>query len=87
MSELMEPVVNRARQSTEGVLVNQFRIQITGVDVQRIVGINWLNDNVINFYCQMIARRFRTGDWPMVYSFDTMFYADLVEGGLQVDSP
>ena len=38
------------------------RISITGDDLQTLEGLNWLNDNIVNFYMSMIEVDFNF--WP-----------------------
>lgn len=45
-------------------------------------GLNWLNDEVINFYLQLICERSKANDnWPNVYAFNTFFYPKLMQSG------
>ena len=47
----------------------------TGKDIRTLHGLNWLNDEVINFYMQLICERSEKNDnWPKVYAFNTFFY-------------
>ena len=38
---------------------NMCRISITGEDIQTLEGLNWLNDNIVNFYMSMIEVLFQ----------------------------
>ena len=38
---------------------NMCRISITGEDLQTLEGLNWLNDNIVNFYMSMIEVLFQ----------------------------
>lgn len=43
---------------------------------------NWLNDEIINFYMNLICERSKTNDnWPNVYAFNTFFYPKIVSTG------
>merc|ERR1712130_123233 len=69
-----EPVTN----SSNEVLVTAHRISITGEDLQTLEGLNWLNDNIVNFYMAMIEARSRTNNnLPLTYAFSTFFYPRL----------
>jgi len=46
----MEEVIRRAKQSGGQVLVDSHKIQITRKDIDTLNGLNWLNDEIINFY-------------------------------------
>merc|ERR1712130_364877 len=70
----IEPVTN----SSNEVLVTAHRISITGEDLQTLEGLNWLNDNIVNFYMAMIEARSRTNNnLPLTYAFSTFFYPRL----------
>ena len=38
-------------------LVDAHKIRITVKDIDTLSGLNWLNDEIINFYMQMIVAR------------------------------
>ena len=79
----MEKVVDSALQSGGVTLIDAFKIPITGKDVNKLRGLNWLNDEVINFYMQMIVERSSTSesDLPKVYATNTFFYPKLMQSG------
>lgn len=56
------------------VLMKKFKLSIYGSDVQTLKNSNWLNDNIINFYLNMIAERSQRNElFPSVYVFNTFF--------------
>lgn len=59
-------------------LVEQFNISITRRDIETLDGLNWLNDQIVNFYMKMIVRRSRQEDFPDVWAFSTFFYPKLL---------
>ncbi|KAI1283816.1 Sentrin-specific protease 1 [Halotydeus destructor] len=60
------------------VLVEAYDIPITKKDLETLEGLNWLNDEVINFYFNLIKERADSSDeHPKVYIFSTFFYAKL----------
>jgi sentrin-specific protease 1 len=66
------------RSSRGEVLIEKFDIPITRKDLETLEGLNWLNDEVINFYLQMIMSRSQSLDnLPAVYVFNTFFYTKL----------
>eukprot|EP00092_Neocalanus_flemingeri_P032787 GFUD01035660.1.p1 GENE.GFUD01035660.1~~GFUD01035660.1.p1 ORF type:complete len:633 (-),score=244.13 GFUD01035660.1:234-2132(-) len=81
LTEDMMAVIRRAERSRGEVLVNAHKIQITVKDIGTLRGLNWLNDEIINFYMQMIVTRSGTGKFCSVYAFTTFFYPKLSEGG------
>lgn len=80
----MEEVVASALQSGSVTLIDAYKIPITGKDVNTLRGLNWLNDEVINFYLQMIVERSNHNEsgWPKVYATNTFFYPKLMQSGI-----
>ena len=79
----MESVVDSALQSGGTTLIDANQIPITGKDVNTLRGLNWLNDEIINFYLQMIVVRStnNVSGWPKVYAFNTFFYPKVMDKG------
>jgi len=78
----MEQVIRDAMSSNERrVLVEAYNIPITVRDLKTLQGLNWLNDEVINFYMGMIMKRSEGPDFPKVFAFSTFFYPKLIDGG------
>uniref|UniRef100_A0A1B6KPG0 Ubiquitin-like protease family profile domain-containing protein n=1 Tax=Graphocephala atropunctata TaxID=36148 RepID=A0A1B6KPG0_9HEMI len=63
------------------VLVEGFSQRITRKDIQTLNRLNWLNDEVINFYLNLIIERGKKDKNMNVYAFNTFFYPKLVSGG------
>lgn len=69
-------------QNPVEVFVDQFDIQITRKDLATLSGLHWLNDNVINYYLQMIVdRSAKDSKYPKTYAFNTFFYTNIVTKG------
>ena len=83
MTDDMEMVVESALQSGGMTIVDAYKIPITGKDVNTLRGLNWLNDEVINFYMQMIVERSSNNEkgWMKVYATNTFFYPKLMQSG------
>lgn len=65
-------------------LITKFSITIRRSDIQTLVGMNWLNDEVINFYMNLLNERstLRASDgYPKVYAFSTFFLPRLSASG------
>ncbi|CAH2067682.1 unnamed protein product, partial [Iphiclides podalirius] len=79
-----EKLVNRALgPGPPGqLLVEKFNLRIHRRDLQTLAGLNWLNDEVINFYMNLLMQRCeeRT-DLPKVYATNTFFYPRLQQSG------
>lgn len=56
--------------------------EITRKDLLTLKGLDWLNDEVINFYMNLICERARNDEnLPKVYAFNTFFYPTLSSKG------
>ena len=79
----MEEIINDSlRKNPPGeVLTEKFNIQITRRDIATLSGLNWLNDEVINFYMNLLMERGRNDNYPSVYAFNTFFYPKLLKMG------
>ncbi|XP_074113025.1 uncharacterized protein LOC141536419 [Cotesia typhae] len=63
------------------VLVESFGLRITCKDIHTLAGLNWLNDEVINFYMNLLIARGGTDKYPPVHAMNTFFYPKLLSGG------
>ena len=53
LTEEMKEEIRRAERSRGEVLVDAYKIKITVKDINTLKGLQWLNDEVINFYMQV----------------------------------
>uniref|UniRef100_A0A1I7Y033 ULP_PROTEASE domain-containing protein n=1 Tax=Steinernema glaseri TaxID=37863 RepID=A0A1I7Y033_9BILA len=68
--------------SMSEVFAKGFGADITRKDLMTLKGLDWLNDEVINFYMNLICERSTAeGDMPKVYAFNTFFYPNLTTKG------
>ncbi|XP_045760698.1 sentrin-specific protease 1-like isoform X2 [Maniola jurtina] len=64
------------------LLVEKFNLRIHRRDLQTLAGLNWLNDEVINFYMNLLMQRSEERkDLPRVYATNTFFYPKLMQTG------
>ena len=55
-----------------------YSIPIARKDLDTLRGLNWLNDEIINFYLNMIMARSKENDnWPNVHAFNTFFLSNI----------
>ena len=67
ITEEMEDVIQMACNSRGETLIKAYQIDISRKDIDTLKGLNWLNDEVINFYMNMIVKRSKENDnWPTV---------------------
>ncbi|KAK7207266.1 hypothetical protein BZA70DRAFT_233857 [Myxozyma melibiosi] len=69
-------------------LISAFRIDITVRDVRTLGDRQWLNDNVIDFYLELVTQRSRdhaskNDDYPRSFVYTTHFYSTLQSKGYQ----
>lgn len=63
------------------VLTSKFNLNITRRDLRTLNGLNWLNDNIINFYINLLMERGSKADKPKTYVTNTFFYQKLLTTG------
>ncbi|KAH8386409.1 hypothetical protein KR093_000341, partial [Drosophila rubida] len=65
------------------VLVSKFSLNITRSDINTLTGSCWLNDEIINFYMNLLTDRSETkkGKLPSVYAMNTFFIPRLLQNG------
>jgi len=85
LSDEMEDKVNEATNPNPpmDVLSSAFKLDITRKDIRTLVGLEWLNDEIINFYMNMLVDRSEKseGALPKAYTFNTFFYPTLIKDG------
>ncbi|XP_067833033.1 sentrin-specific protease 1, partial [Heptranchias perlo] len=85
LSEEMEGEVRRAFRpgNPDEVLSEAFRLTITRKDIHTLNHLNWLNDEVINFYMNLLVVRGKTRALPTVHAFNTFFFPKVKSDGYQ----
>ncbi|KAK2587392.1 hypothetical protein KPH14_003107 [Odynerus spinipes] len=63
------------------VLVEAYGLRITRKDINTLADLNWLNDEVINFYMNLLISRGTGDNFPKVHAMNTFFYPKLLSGG------
>uniref|UniRef100_A0A1A7XV92 SUMO1/sentrin specific peptidase 1 n=1 Tax=Iconisemion striatum TaxID=60296 RepID=A0A1A7XV92_9TELE len=63
------------------VLSEGFGLSLTRKDLQTLSNLNWLNDEVINFYMNLLVERSKEPDLPSANTFNTFFYPKLRSSG------
>ncbi|XP_032761488.1 sentrin-specific protease 2-like [Rattus rattus] len=65
----------------EEILSTGFKLKITRGDMQTLKNGQWLNDEVINFYMNLLVQRNENQGYPALHAFSTFFYPKLKHGG------
>lgn len=65
----------------EEILSSAYNLQITRRDIQTLETGQWLNDEVINFYMNLLVQRNDSEGYPALHVFSTFFYPKLKQGG------
>ncbi|XP_073327177.1 sentrin-specific protease 1 [Pagrus major] len=83
LTEEMEAEVNRALRGggSHEVLSEGFGLSLTRKDLQTLSNLNWLNDEVINFYMNLLVERSKDPNLPSANTFNTFFYPKLRSSG------
>ncbi|KAJ3135410.1 SUMO1 sentrin specific peptidase 1 [Physocladia obscura] len=82
-----EEVVNKAlnpRQNPSIPVVSGFNVDLMPHDLKTLSPATWLNDEIINFYGQLLMERSNrnpTGLYPKIHFFNTFFYTTLRDHG------
>ncbi|XP_068605693.1 sentrin-specific protease 1 [Brachionichthys hirsutus] len=82
-TEDMAAEVNRVLRggSSHDVLSEGFGLSLKRKDLQTLSNLNWLNDEVINFYMNLLVERSKDPSLPSVNTFNTFFYPKLCSSG------
>ncbi|CAG0918793.1 unnamed protein product [Notodromas monacha] len=87
LSQKAEAAISEAfgSRSSSNILSEKFSIQIRWKDINTLAPGAWLNDEVINFYLNMIVERSESGGdrYPSVFAHQTFFYSTLASRGYQ----
>lgn len=68
--------------SKNDMLAQKFNLNITRADLQTLSGLNWLNDEVINYYMEMIKERGSEEEHlPNTHVMNTFFIPKLMQAG------
>ncbi|XP_004863156.1 sentrin-specific protease 1 isoform X2 [Heterocephalus glaber] len=82
--EMEKEIKNVFRNGNQDeVLSEAFRLTITRKDIQTLNHLNWLNDEIINFYMNMLMERSKEKRLPSVHAFNTFFFTKLKTAGYQ----
>ncbi|MFT7818134.1 sentrin-specific protease 2 isoform X2 [Arapaima gigas] len=79
----MQQEINQAlaQKDPDLVLSSAFKLRITQRDLATLQDGGWLNDEVINFYMNLLMCRSEQGRGRKVYAFSTFFFPKLHGGG------
>ncbi|NWR81808.1 SENP2 protease, partial [Centropus unirufus] len=63
------------------ILSSAFKLNVTREDIRTLEGRHWLNDEIINFYMNLLVERSKKEGYPAIHAFSTFFYPKLTSGG------
>ncbi|XP_031452400.1 sentrin-specific protease 2 isoform X2 [Phasianus colchicus] len=83
LTEAMEREIKAAlgEGKPDEILSSAFKLRLTREDIQTLNNHQWLNDEVINFYMNLLMERGKKENYPSVYAFSTFFYTRLLSEG------
>ncbi|KAM4626874.1 sentrin-specific protease 2 [Discoglossus pictus] len=67
----------------DDILSSAFKLNITRQDFWTLKNKHWLNDEIINFYMNLLVKRNKENGFPKLHVFSTFFYPKLLSGGYQ----
>lgn len=80
--EMVMTIKEAFRNQPGQVLVDVSRQAVTRSDLETLLGLNWLNDAIINVYLNLIVNRSKEKpSLPKVYAFNTFFLTRYIEMG------
>ncbi|NWI62576.1 SENP2 protease, partial [Todus mexicanus] len=65
----------------DDVMSSAFKLTVTREDIHTLRNLQWLNDEVINFYMTLVMERNKKEGYPAAHVFSTFFYPKLISGG------
>ncbi|XP_035190441.1 sentrin-specific protease 2 isoform X2 [Oxyura jamaicensis] len=65
----------------DDIMSSAFKLKVTREDIHTLKNFYWLNDEIINFYMNLLVERNKKEGYPAVYAFSTFFYPKLTSGG------
>ncbi|XP_066096954.1 sentrin-specific protease 2 isoform X2 [Saccopteryx bilineata] len=85
LTEDMEKEISNAlgHGPQDEILSSAFKLRITRGDIQTLRNYHWLNDEIINFYMNLLVERNKKQGYPVLHAFSTFFYPKLKSGGYQ----
>lgn len=66
-----------ALKSSNNVMASAFGLQVTKADYVLLKELDWLSDEILNFYMDLINARSSTKGFPSVHAMNTFFYKKL----------
>ncbi|XP_030350295.1 sentrin-specific protease 2 [Strigops habroptila] len=83
LTEAMEREVVAAfgKGEPDEIMSSAFKLRVTREDIHTLRNLQWLNDEVINFYMTLLVERNKKEGYPAVHAFSTFFYPKLISGG------
>ncbi|XP_052541952.1 sentrin-specific protease 2 [Tympanuchus pallidicinctus] len=83
LTEAMEREIKAALSEgkPEEVVSSAFKLRLSREDIQTLNNFSWLNDEVINFYMNLLMERGKKENYPSVYAFSTFFCHKLLSEG------
>ncbi|XP_026711352.1 sentrin-specific protease 2 [Athene cunicularia] len=83
LTEAMEREVSAAfgRGDPGEIMSSAFKLKVTREDIHTLMDLQWLNDEIINFYMCLLVERNKKEGYPAVHAFSTFFYPKLISGG------
>ena len=74
-------IQNLTNESPDDVLVSEFNLTIRKRDLLTLKDQNWLNDEINNFYMNLLVKRSSRNEFPNIHTMSTFFYPKFRDHG------
>lgn len=81
VAKKVEKVWHGRSRGDDEILIEKFNQEIRVKDLTTLGSSAWLNDEVINFYMNLIIERAKADGKMRIHAFNTFFYTKLIKGG------
>lgn len=78
-------IKSNMQRPEDDTVISKFSIDFCVRDLRTLISPNWLNDEVINFYCQLLVERSESnrGKFPSLHAFSSFFFPKLRDRGYE----
>lgn len=77
-----QEIVNKLFKKGQSGLASQFKkVTVDYKDIYKLYPETWLNDEIVNFYFELLSERALKNGSPSIHCFNTFFHSTLRESG------
>lgn len=80
-NQMLQVIKENMKGRANSIICTKFNLNINRTSLRTLKGLNWVDDQVITFYMNLINERSReNSSLPRAYAFDVFFYEILQRG-------